>query len=103
MEKQLKDYTINYISIIKIIKENPDLEGFIEYLVDLQVDLQDDFNEIEGVANEYLTLTGELELLASNQVEGLKVNKYISKELKDLIIMHNNNLRIERLKEIINK
>ena len=99
MEKQLKEYTINYLPILKIIEENPELKGFIEYLIEIQ----DDFDEMEKLSYEYLTLTSELELLASNQVEGLKVNKYISKELKDLIIMHNNNLRIERLKEIINK
>ena len=99
MEKQLKDYTMNYFSILKIIEDNPELNGFIEYLIEKQ----DDFDEMEKLSYEYLTLTGELELLASNQVEGLKVNKYISKELKDLVIMHNNNLRIERLKEIINK
>jgi len=90
---------MNYFSILKIIEDNPELDGFIEYLIEIQ----DDFDEMEKLSYEYLTLTGELELLASSQVEGLKVNKYISKELKDLIIIHNNNLRIERLKEMINK
>jgi hypothetical protein len=99
MEKQIKEYTINYLPILKIIEDHPELVGFIEYLIEIQ----DDFDEMEKLSYEYLTLTGELELLASNKVEGLKVNKYISKELKDLIIMHNNNLRIERLKETINK
>jgi hypothetical protein len=99
MEKQLKDYTMNYFSILKILEDHPELDGFIEYLIEIQ----DDFDEMEKLSYEYLTLTGELELLASSQVEGLKVNKYISKELKDLIIIHNNNLRIERLKEMINK
>ena len=91
MEKQLKDYKVNYLPVLKIIEENPELKGFIEYLVDLQNDC-DDSEEMEGLAYEYLTLTGELELLANNQVEGVKVNKEISKELKDLIIMHNKNI-----------
>jgi len=88
MEKQLKDYTINYLQILKIIEENPELEGFIEYLVDLQEDYinQDDY---DNLYYEYSQLTDELKLLANNEVEGVKVNKDISKELKDLIIMHN--------------
>jgi hypothetical protein len=99
MEKQLKDYAMNYLPILKIIEENPELKGFIEYLVDLQEDCDD----CNNLYYEYSQLTGELEFLANNQVKGLKVNKDISKELKELIIIHNNNLRIERLKETINK
>ena len=88
MEKQIKEYTINYLPILKIIEENPELEGFIEYLVDLQEDYinQDDY---DNLYYEYSQLTDELKLLANNEVEGVKVNKDISKELKDLIIMHN--------------
>jgi len=88
MEKQIKEYTINYLTILKIIEENPELKGFIEYLVDLQEDYinQDDY---DNLYYEYSQLTDELKLLANNEVEGVKVNKDISKELKDLIIMHN--------------